>query len=66
MKGQRETTQHTLRNQGENGRTWSRPSAQAWREAAASALRQAQMLKRSGIIIMQTVPVLLPVEARNT
>jgi hypothetical protein len=29
-------------------------------------LRQAQMLKRSGIIIMQTVPALLPVDARNT
>lgn len=57
---------HTLRNHEEKGRAWSRLSAHAWREAAARALSDVQTLKIKGMHIMQTVPALLPVDARKT
>lgn len=58
--------QHTFLNHGEKGRAWSRLSAHACREAAASELRHVQILKIKGTIIIPTVAALLPVPARKT
>lgn len=57
---------NTFLNHDENGRAWSRLSAHACQEAAASELRHVQILKIKGTIIIPTVAALLPVPARKT
>jgi hypothetical protein len=56
----------TLRNQDEKGRAWSLAKDQACRDAAASALREVQTLRMSGIVDIATVAALLFVPAKKT